>query len=176
MKKIIAFAGSNSSNSINRKLLKEVIPMVKEAQVEHLDLRDYEAAMFSVDLEGTEGHPASMLNLANKMMQADGFLVSVPEHNGSFPAFFKNTFDWLSRINRKVFNNKPTVFLSATPGGRAGGSVLKHIEFIMPHQGAELIGVHGVGRFHSKIENGKLENEEDLAAITKLIDALEKAL
>ena len=49
--KIIAFAGSNSSKSINKKLVTYASSLFENAEVEILDLRDYQAPVFSVDVE-----------------------------------------------------------------------------------------------------------------------------
>ncbi|WP_417733885.1 NADPH-dependent FMN reductase [Roseovarius sp.] len=53
------------------------------------------------------------------MRAADAVIVSFAEHNGSYSAAYKNLFDRASRIDQKVFQDKPTVFLatSAAPGG-----------------------------------------------------------
>jgi chromate reductase len=54
---ILAFAGSNSRQSINRKFVTSVSKYYKEADdtVEILDLNDYAMPIFSVDLEKEEG-------------------------------------------------------------------------------------------------------------------------
>lgn len=173
MKKILAFSGSNSSKSINKNLLTNVLSLANRVEIELIDLRDFPAAVFSVDLEEKEGFPKSMKDLLIKMRAADGYLISVPEHNGSMPAVFKNSIDWISRMGGKIFNNKPTVFLSASPGGRGGASVLEHLNKIMPHRGAEIIGTHGVASFHDKLEDGQFNNSEDLDRIKALIEQLE---
>lgn len=176
MKKILAFSGSNSSESINQKLLQSILPLMEKVEVELIDLRNYPAEVFSVDIENESGFPQSMQELFIKMRGADGFLISVPEHNGSMPAVFKNSIDWISRMGGKIFNLKPTVFLSASPGGRGGASVLEHLNRIMPHRGAEVIGSYGVASFHSKWENNKLNDETDMAKIKDLIQALENRI
>lgn len=176
MKKIIAFSGSNSSSSINQKLVNIVSSYVKNAEVEVIDLRKFDAPIFSVDLEKEHGHPQSMKDLFELMSSADGFIVSSPEHNGMVPAFFKNVIDWQSRMGRKLFNDKPAVFLAASPGGRAGASVLGHLLSIMPFQGAKVVGGHGIGNFHDKLIDGELIAGDDQDKIKSLIADLEAQL
>ena len=176
MKKIIAFSGSNSSSSINQKLVNIVSSYVKNAEVEVIDLRKFDAPIFSVDLEKEHGHPQSMKDLFELMSSADGFIVSSPEHNGMVPAFFKNVIDWQSRMGRKLFNDKPAVFLAASPGGRAGASVLVHLLSIMPFQGAKVVGGHGIGNFHDKLIDGELIAGDDQDKIKSLIADLEAQL
>lgn len=174
MKKIIAFSGSNSSTSINQQLVISVAKMAKNSEVEVISLRDYEAPIFGEDLEKEIGSPDSMKALFEKMSTADGFIVSTPEHNGYMPAVFKNTIDWLSRLGRKVFNDKPVVFLSASPGGRGGASALGQMLNVMPHQGAKIVGSHSLGSFYDKFEDGNLKEGEDKRAIENLIKELKE--
>lgn len=173
MKKIIAFSGSNSSQSINQQLITIVAKYIKNVEVEIIDLRDYPAAVYSIDDEIKNGFPSTIEGLHEKIGKADGFIVSSPEHNGSMPAVLKNTIDWLSRMGRKVFNEKPTVFLSTSPGPRGGMSALQHLLAIMPYQGADVIGGHSIGSFQDKIANGELIKGEDRDKIISLMEALE---
>lgn len=172
MKKIIAFAGSNSSNSINQQLVEWAAQQVGDAEVEVLNLRDFDAPIYSIDAEQAAGIPANMQRLFDKFTSADAFIVATPEHNGFMPAVMKNTIDWLSRMGRKVFNNKPTVFLSTSPGGRGGKTALGQLLAVMPHQGAQVIGGHSVGSFFDKFENGELKDDADRSAIIALIQQL----
>tara|TARA_R110002050_G_scaffold33007_2_gene84445 strand:+ start:28023 stop:28580 length:558 start_codon:yes stop_codon:yes gene_type:complete len=176
MKKIIAFAGSNSSKSINHQLILAVNKLMPNVEVEVVSLRDYEAPVYGIDLEESEGFPATMTALFDKFSSADGFLVSTPEHNGFMPAVMKNTHDWLSRMGRKVYNEKPVVFLSTSPGGRGGASALGQIMSVMPHQGAKVVGGHSVGSFFDKMENGMLKEGDDKQAILGLVTEMLKAI
>jgi NAD(P)H-dependent FMN reductase len=49
MKKILAFSGSNSSVSINQRLVKAAAKLV--AGIDVIDLRDYDAPIYSQDIE-----------------------------------------------------------------------------------------------------------------------------
>lgn len=56
--KILAFAASTSSNSINKKLVTFVTTLLDTThQVEILTLNDYEMPLYSQDLEQTQGVP-----------------------------------------------------------------------------------------------------------------------
>lgn len=177
MKKVLAFSGSNHSQSINQQLVKIAASYVKnsEIKVEILSLKDYPAVMFGLDEEAANGYPDNMIKLKEKMHSVDGFIVSSPEHNGSMPAVFKNSLDWVSRQGGKIFNDKPVVFLSTSPGPRGGASVLQHLLQIMPYRGAEIIGGHAVGSFEEKIKEGDLTGE-DKNAVQQLVEKLETHL
>ncbi len=174
MKKILAFAGSNSSNSINHQLL-EVIGKEVEVDFELISLRDYEAPLFGIDLRMEQGVPDSMKAFHEKMQEADGLIVSAAEHNGSMAAVLKNTFDWLSMFEQKFFLNKPTVFFSTSPGPRGAASALKHLVEIMPYRGAEIVGHLSVPSFSETVVEGEIQGsikDEIIALIRKLESTL----
>jgi NAD(P)H-dependent FMN reductase len=156
-KKIIVFAGSNSKQSINQNFVRSISSLYSGIEV--INLRDYQAPIYGVDVEQESGVPDSMIHLNNKLREADGFIVSTPEHNGSIPAVFKNTIDWLSIIESKIFNDKPVVFLSASTGERGGASALEHLVAIMSRRGADVVGYYSQGNFQEHFDYGELSEE-----------------
>jgi len=125
--KLLAFAASSSSKSINKQLITYATSQVKHSsgvEVEILDLNDYEMPLFSLDREEALGQPQEALDFFAKLGQADAIIISFAEHNGSYTAAYKNLFDWTSRIDQKIFQNKPMVFLATSPGPGGAGSVL----------------------------------------------------
>ncbi len=176
MKNIVAFSGSNSSKSINQQLVHIAANMVQGANVQIVNIRDYEAVIYGQDEEDSNDFPTSMVEFHKIIQSADGFIVSSPEHNGSMPAALKNTIDWLSRMGGKVFNDKPAVFLSTSPGPRGGASVLAHLLAIMPYQGANVVGGHSLGSFFDKVQEAELVEGEDKSKIEALINELVTAI
>lgn len=122
--KIIAFAASTHKKSINKQLVGYAGSLLKNIDIEILDLNDYELPLYSQDKEEELGHPALAKDFLAKIAQSDGIIISFAEHNGSYSAAYKNLFDWCSRIEPKVFQNKPMVLLSTSPGAMGGASVL----------------------------------------------------
>lgn len=175
MKKILAFAGSNSVNSINHLLVKGASDLLSETEVELISLRDFEAPVYGIDMEVNDGFPESMVELYKRFTEADGFIVGVPEHNGSMPAVMKNTLDWISRQGGKIFQNKPVVFLGTSPGGRGAASAMKHVLEIMPHRGAMIVGHYSLPNFNDHFISGTFNSEvvEELGA---LMNQLEEAI
>lgn len=125
---VIAFAASNSTTSINKQLVSYAANVLQNANssvhVDILDLNDYELPVFSVDKEKELGQPDNAVAFFNQLSAADAIMISFAEHNGSYTAAYKNLFDWCSRIHPKVFQHKPMIMLSTSPGGRGGASVL----------------------------------------------------
>jgi len=122
--KLLAFAASSSRNSINKQLVTYAAGLVEGASPEVLDLNDYELPLFSVDREKQLGKPDLAKAFLRKIALSDAVIISFAEHNGSYSAAYKNLFDWCSRIGPNVFQDKPMVLLSTSPGARGGASVL----------------------------------------------------
>lgn len=124
--KVLAFAASNSKNSINKQLVQYAGGQLTEsgAQIEYLDLNDYEMPIYSVDREEESGIPQLAHDFFNKIGQSDAIVISYAEHNGNYTAAYKNIFDWASRIDMKVFQGKPMVLLATSPGAGGAASVL----------------------------------------------------
>ena len=178
MKKIIAFAGSNHSTSINQKLVEIAAQQVKDNQVEVLNISKLSAPVYSQDLEENEGWPLAIIDLMEQLQQADGLMIAIPEHNGYPPAFFKNIIDWMSRKERKFFGDKPTLLLSTSPGGKGGANSLNRLVQSMPHWGAQVVDTYSLGGFYSKIdkENGEITDAEEQQKLTQAVALLEKEL
>ena len=128
--KILAFAASSSTQSINKQLVgyaKRLLEdgLIPDADVELIDLNDYEMPIYSIDRQNETGIPQLAHDFFAKIGAADALLISFAEHNGFYTAAYKNLFDWTSRINMGVYQNKPTVMLSASPGPRGGGNALQ---------------------------------------------------
>ena len=121
---ILAFGASNSKNSINKKLATFAANQMDNAEVEILDLNDYEMPIYSIDREKENGIPELAKMFKDKIKSADGIIISFAEHNGAYTVAFKNIMDWVSRMEGSIWENKPMLLLSTSPGGRGGKSVL----------------------------------------------------
>lgn len=123
-KKILAFGASNSKNSINKKLASFAAQQIEDAAVNLIDLNDYEMPIYSIDREKESGYPDLAIQFKQQIKEADGIIISFAEHNGAYTAAYKNIYDWVSRIEPGVWENKPMFLLSTSPGGRGGKGVL----------------------------------------------------
>lgn len=174
MRKIIAFAGSSSKNSINKQLATYAANLFQNAEVEILDLNDYEMPLFSVDKEKEDGiHPLAQ-EFYTKLGTADLIVLSLAEHNGAYASAFKNILDWTSRINAKTFQQKPMLLLATSPGARGGSSVLDIASKRFPFQGAELKGTFSLPTFFENFDvvNGII-NPEYKNKLIEIINSIE---
>ena len=176
MKKIITIGGSSSKNSINKKFAEYAGGLLKNIELIRVDLNDYEMPLFSVDDEVENGFADNALKLNVLLDEADGFVISLAEHNGAYSAAFKNTFDWLSRIEGNVWRNKPMLLLAASPGARGGQSVLEIALGRFPYQGAKIVSSMSFPSFYDNfIENEIVNSELKLSLLTK-VQEFEKAI
>ncbi|MFC7357488.1 NADPH-dependent FMN reductase [Jejudonia soesokkakensis] len=139
MKKILAFSGSNSSTSINEKLVDYTVSLLPKQAVKRIKLTEFPLPIFSEDLEKQEPYPIHLIQLKNEIKEADALLISVNEHNGAVSAFFKNYIDWLSRIEYKFLAGKKILLMSTSPGKRGGASALDYVKNVLPRFDGEII-------------------------------------
>ena len=160
--KLLAFAATNHHASINAQLVSYAARLVQGAEVELLDLNDYEMPLYSQAREAEHGVLPPAHRFFEKLGAADAIIVSFAEHNGSYTAAYKNLHDWASRIDMKIYQGKPVVLLSTSPGARGGLGVLTAAIGAFPYFGADVRGSLSVPRFYQSfdVEAGVLQDAE----------------
>jgi chromate reductase len=172
--KILAFAASSSSNSINKKLVTYAASLLNNAEIEILDINDYEMPLFSEDKEKELGQPDAAKRFFSKIGAADALLISFAEHNGSYTAAYKNLYDWTSRIEPKVYQGKPMVMLSTSPGSRGASSVLATAKTLAPFGGGDVKADLSLANFYDifDTEAERLTNADAQAALETALSSL----
>ncbi|MCW4451055.1 NAD(P)H-dependent oxidoreductase [Kaistella sp. BT6-1-3] len=172
--KILAFAGSNSEVSINKKLVTFAASFFPDDNVEILDLNDFEMPIYKHERELENGIPQLAKDFASKIDGSDLILMSLAEHNSVYSAAFKNVFDWVSRIkDRKHFGDKPIFLMATAPGNGGGKNVIEVFLKRAPFSGANVIAYFSLPNFKERFEEGqgitdeekKAEFHEKLAAV-----------
>ncbi|NQZ32358.1 MAG: NAD(P)H-dependent oxidoreductase [Oceanospirillaceae bacterium] len=173
--KILSFAASNNENSINQILANYVANLHPTAQVETLAIDDYEMPIFSDKRERELGQPDLAKQFFAKIAQADALVVSFAEHNGSYSAAYKNLFDWTSRISQQLFQNKPTIYLSTSPGAGGAASVLAAATNSAPHFAADVKASISLPSFYKNFDtdNNQLLNLEIKAQLIQAVAKLD---
>ncbi|MEL7444744.1 MAG: NAD(P)H-dependent oxidoreductase [Pseudomonadota bacterium] len=173
-KRVLAFAASNSSKSINRQLVDYAASLIEDAATEFLDIHDFEMPLYRSDREETDGIPQLAHDFLARLAAVDAILVSFAEHNGAYPAAFKNLFDWCSRIQREVWQNKPVVMLATSPGAGGAARVLDFAVNAAPNFGGEVLGQLAVPKFNEVFdgETNRLADEELDAQLCELLARL----
>lgn len=182
--KILAIAGSNSETSINKLLVSYAASLVQDAEVEIVDMNQFEMPIYKHQREVEGGVPQQAAEFAAKIDAADILLVSLSEHNGTYSTAFKNVFDWTSRIkDRAVWNEKPMLLMATAPGARGGLGVLEAAAKRFPLHGGNIVDTFTLPFFNDnfdksaqKISNDEKDSElkEKIAKISALEIILEK--
>ena len=176
MKKIVAIGGSNSKESINKRLAVFTANKIKNSETIIIDLNDFDLPLYGIDYEKENGVPTDAKKLLNTIAIADGLVVSLAEHNGSYSAAFKNTMDWMSRVNPKLWGNKPMFLMATSPGARGGQSVLSSASASFPHLGANVIATFSLPSFHGNFSEEEIKDEALKSALNEKIIVFENAL
>ncbi len=176
MKKIITLGGSTSKNSINKQLADYTGTLMDNVELIKIDLNDFGMPMYSIDLENENGFSDATKKLNAVFKTADGFVVSLAEHNGAYASAFKNVYDWLSRMEAKVWRDKPMLLLSSSPGGRGGQTVLEIALEKFPRMGANIIGSMSLASFYDNFKEGELVNEDLKVALEEKVKLFEKEI
>lgn len=172
---ILAFGASNHRNSINKSLAAYAANIVKikhdNSEVEVIDLNSFIMPIYSEDYEQDNGIPPAAHLFYNKITNANLLIISFAEHNGSYTAAYKNIFDWTSRINQKIFQDKKVVALSTSPSKNGGASVLASFTSSAKYFGAQLVANMSIGSFYEVFDQKK-----NILTDAKIKSELEKIL
>ena len=167
MSKIFAFAGSNSSTSINHQWLK-FIKANGLPEMEICNLPKRNIPMYDMDVEKEHGIPEVVIDLFNLIAAAETIVIASSEHNASFTSYMKSTMDWLSRYNRDFVKDK-TVFITGTSPGRGGAaSSIEASKSLLTRFGANVVATMPLPSWGHAFEDGKLLEENQLALINFL--------
>lgn len=176
MKNIIAFAGSNSKTSINKELATYAASLVENAEVTILDLNDFELPVYGIDLENEKGIPDNAKKFLDAIKSSDGIVLSLAEHNGAYATVFKNIFDWMSRIDGKLWSEKPMLLMATSPGGRGGATVLEIAKGRFPYMGGNIVSDFSLPSFYDNFKEGKVVSEELNSDLNNKVETFKKAL
>ena len=176
MKKIVAIGGSNSKKSINKAFATYVADQVENAETIVADLNDFDLPIYGIDLETESGIPDNAERLNNLLASADGLVISLAEHNGSYATAFKNAYDWMSRINQKVWKNKPMLLMATSPGARGGATVLQTAKAGFPYLGGNIIADFSLPSFYDNFSEEGLKNEGLNTDLNQKIKLLQEAI
>ncbi len=176
MKKIIAFGASSSSASINKTLAVYAASKIENAEVTVVDLADYMLPLFSVDVEQRSGIPEGVYRFSELIESADGLVISLAEHNGSYTAVFKNLIDWLTRIDMNVWKEKPMLLMATSPGGRGGATVLAAAKSFFPFMNGNIVAEFSLPSFYENFSEGALVDQELEKQLVDSVGELERVL
>ncbi|WP_299185798.1 NAD(P)H-dependent oxidoreductase [uncultured Psychrobacter sp.] len=171
---VLAFGTSNSRNSINQKLARYSATQIDDANVTLLDIHDLEMPIYSEEREKESGIPQFAHDFYQAIGEADAIVISFAEYNGSYTSAYKNLFDWASRIDMKVYQDKPMIMLATSPGPSGAQSVLAAAEGSAPFFAADVKGALSLPNFFDNfdVEKGEVTDESFNQQLNEIISKL----
>lgn len=175
---ILVIPGSSSIHGINKQLARYAANLFSHSHIKELDLNDYEMPIFSVDKEKITGPQPLAQQFLDQIAQADLIVISLSEHNGSYSAAFKNILDWASRIQGKVWQDKPMLLMATSPGARGGASVLEAGTKRFPFMGADIRATFSLPSFNENfdMDAGRISQPELDAQLRSLVSQISESL
>lgn len=179
MAKLLFMAGSAAQSSLNKILAQYAAQIAKEkgADVEFIDLKDYEMPLFCMDYQNEHGIPQTTLDLKAKFQQCDGFFVASPEYNSAYTPLLKNTIDWMSRPSEEgepmlsAYQGKVAAIASVSPGALGGLRGLTPLRVLLSNIGVHVIpsqiAIGGADHFD---DQGQLVNDRYKSMMNDQID------
>lgn len=179
MTKILAFAGSSRSGSLNDRLLSAACEIANgfDSEINHIQLSDFEMPLYNQDLEA-EGFPDTVIELNRLFRQHDSLLIACPEYNSSITPLLKNVIDWTSRPNPEsgpleAYHDKTACLLSASPGALGGLRGLRHVREILSNINVLVVPnqfalTSAAGAFD---DSGSLSDESNRNRLTSCIES-----
>lgn len=171
---IIAISGSLRKKSFNTALLRAAQNAApNDVTIEMVEIN--EIPLYNGDDEEANGVPQIVQTIKDKIVAADGMIISTPEYNHGIPGVLKNTIDWLSRPGADVprmFGDKPLAIMGAAPGGF--GTVYSQTMWLpILHQLKFNLYARKqlyVSSAHTKFEDGVLTDEKSKETLADFID------
>lgn len=154
VKNVLCFGASSSRMSINKTLASYAASQIENVEVNLIDLNDFEMPIYSIDKENASGIPDLAHAFKAHIDAADGIVMSFAEHNGSYAAAFKNIYDWVSRIEPDVWQQKPLFLMATSPGKRGGTSVLEAANARFSHGHKAPIALFSLPSFYDNFSVG----------------------
>ena len=123
--KILGIAGSIREGSYNRAALRAAQSLAPEGvTIETFDIKGLPG--FSQDDETNP--PAQVVELKQRIRDADAILLVTPEYNYSVPGVLKNAIDWASRpYGDSAWTRKPVAIMGASVGTQGTSRAQYHL-------------------------------------------------
>ena len=117
------------------------------------------------------------INSKKKLRESDAIVISFAEHNGAYSVAFKNVMDWISRIEKDTWANKPMLLLATSPGARGGNSVLEIATKKFRFMNSNKIEAFSLPSFHQNFDDLKgITNNELLCDLEDRINLIDNAI
>jgi len=116
--KIEIISGSPRINSVTRRValyLKNWVAQNTQHEVDIIDMKDWSVPPVQSVWVTVEKAPVELQPLAQRVFEADAFILVTPEYNGSYSPAMKNMLDHFPKQHHKPFG-----IVTASPGAMGG--------------------------------------------------------
>ena len=125
--KLVAIVGTNSDRSTNRKLLEFMQKHFSDkADIEVLEIKQLPAFNEPEDKLA----PAEVQAFSEKILAADGVIISTPEYDHTIPAPLASALEWIAYTSRALIN-KPAMIVGASLGLLGTSRAQAHLRQIL---------------------------------------------
>ena len=136
--RIAGLCGSLRAQSYNLMALKAAGALMPEGM--RLDIVPYgDVPIYNFDVQA-KGFPEPVTRLVAALRDADAVLVASPEYNYSVPGALKNAIDWVSRVDKQPFDDKPVAILGAATGPQGTGRMQPDLRKVLLGINAHVLG------------------------------------
>lgn len=139
--RILAFSGSARRESLNKKLLANVVDAARAAgaEVTPVDFRELPMPLYDGDLEDEKGLPENAQKFVQSIATHQGLLIASPEYNSQITPLLKNAIDWATRADENPFIGKVAAVVSASPGMFGGIRSMTLARQLLTHLGCYVV-------------------------------------
>ena len=171
--RILGIAGSLRGESYNRAALRAATELVPEGAT--IDIFELDGIP-GVNQDEEQNPPAKVVELKQRIREADAILIVTPEYNYSVPGVLKNAIDWASRpYGDSAWNGKPAAIMGASIGAIGTARAQYHLRQMMvflnmfPVNQPEVMISNASKRFDAE---GKLTDDTTKDFIRQLLQSL----
>ena len=128
--RIEIIAGSPRTNSVTRRValyLQQWIEKNTEHKAGIIDMREWQLPPLQSVWVSPEKAPEEFRQLAQRVFDADAYILVTPEYNGSYSPAMKNLLDYFPKRHHKVFG-----IATASPGAMGGMRASQQLLLLVP--------------------------------------------
>jgi chromate reductase len=138
--RFLVFSASMRRESLNTRLAKLAKLVIEQngGVVDFASMSEFDCPSFDHDLESKGDPPQGAVELRQRLLANNAFIISSPEYNASMPGHLKNAVDWVSRFRPQPFNERHALLMSASPSMAGGNRGLWSLRIPFEHLGTRV--------------------------------------
>ena len=126
---------------------------------EIIDLTTFNIPLFNPRIHTKENIPIEIMEIKEKLLTTEKWIICAPEYNGSIPPILSNLIAWLSVSGddfRNLFNGQPIAI--ATFSGGVGLELLTSLRIQLVHLGSQVLGRQLLSSYNKPIDTKTIKD------------------